>query len=679
MRLPPSAVIRIDCRRMAEVGNTLVCAAVMAALWTLIGAPIAARLAPRGAHWLFAPALGWSVYSAVALPLFSAIGWSRIGVLATAGVLAAAALAALWRWRSLAKGEPASPVLILAVVGAGALALAPMAAILPKVSAAGVALAEPIFDHSKIALVTEIMRSGVPAANPFFSELGAPERVSYYYLWHFSAAMMGLASGVSGWEADAALTWFTAFASLLTVIGLAVQISGRAWAALFAVAIAVTGSARAVVEHLFGVDAAYSVVGGVTGFGPWLSQVAWAPQHVASATSAVLACCVLMQMPGRRGATPVIVLALLAAASIESSVWVGLTFAVASVAIGVMRLWTLPAAERGPFLLGAAVAAALAIALAAPYVFDQITTIGARDGGPPITVGPLPVLGDAFPETLRRLLDLPAFWLVYLPLELPASYPAGIVMLCLVVAAAWSRRRTDETALGLAVLAVTSLLVTWLLVSNLGGNNDLSWRGALPAILLLIAFAAAGMARWTVTRARASVALALVAVVFGLPNGIAFIIGSWSAPPGASAAVFAKTPAMWEAVRRHTSPHERVANNPQFLADVTAWPVNISWALLADRRACYTGNNLAIPFAPVSAARRNSIEAQFDRVFAGNPNADDIREMATRLRCDVVVIVPQDGAWSRDPFASSGIFVLAEERPDAWRIYRKATALPQGR
>jgi hypothetical protein len=37
--------------------------------------------------------------------------------------------------------------------------------------------------------------------------------VAYYYLWHFSAAVVAVLTGVSGWEADAALTWFTAFAS----------------------------------------------------------------------------------------------------------------------------------------------------------------------------------------------------------------------------------------------------------------------------------------------------------------------------------------------------------------------------------------------------------------------------------------------------------------------------------
>jgi hypothetical protein len=138
--------------------------------------------------------------------------------------------------------------------------------------------------------------------------------------------------------------------------------------------------------------------------------------------------------------------------------------------------------------------------------------------------------------------------------------------------------------------------------------------------------------------------------------------------------LFAATPEMWAAVRRHTAASERVANNPMFLSNMTPWPVNISWALLADRRSCYAGNELAIPFAPISAARRAEIETQFVRLFAGEPAPGDIRQLAERYRCDVAVVTAQDGAWMRDPFASTESYRLVEDRPGAWRIYRRAAA-----
>jgi hypothetical protein len=657
---------------MAEVGNTLFCAAIATALWTLIGSAIAARIAPNGLRWCLAPGLGWAVHNAVALPLFYAIGLTRSAVIATVLLLVAVALAILWRHRATAVSQQPSSVLLVAILGVAALAFAPMAAILPKGGADGVMLAAPIFEHSKVALIDEIMRSGVPAANPFFSEIGAPERVSYYYLWHFSAAMMALATGVSGWEADAALTWFTAFASLLVVVGFAAWIGGRASAGLFVVAIAVAESARIVVEWLFGQGPTQSAVLWATGYGGWLTQVSWAPQHVAGAMSVVLACYVLLQLQRRRDPWLIVLVALLVAAGFESSVWAGLAFAVAAVAIGLKVLWLLPRRQRLPFAAGAAIAALLAIVFVAPFSYDQITTIAVRDGGSPIWVGHLPVLGDAVPDTVRRLLDVPAYWLIYLPLELPASYPAGLAMLLTLVFARRMDLERGQVVTGFGLLIASSLIVSWLLVGDLGGNNDLSWRSALPAALLLMAFAAAGLAQWTATGARIPATLALLGILVGLPNGVSFIVENISGAPSASAQAFARTPAMWDAVRRHSSSDARVANNPLFVGDVTAWPVNISWALLADRRSCYAGYNLGIPFAPVSAARRTEIDALFARVFEGDAKDGDLQQLAERHRCDVIVVAAQDGAWLRDPFAASGIYELVEERSGAWRIYRKA-------
>ncbi len=95
----------------------------------------------------------------------------------------------------------------------------------------------------------------------------------------------------------------------------------------------------------------------------------------------------------------------------------------------------------------------------------------------------------------------------------------------------------------------------------------------------------------------------------------------------------------------------------------------MSWALLADRSSCFAGRELALAFAPLPADRREAINAQFVRVFAGEGTADDVDDMAKKFGCDVVVVVAQDGAWSNDPFASSPDYRLAEYREGQWRIY----------
>jgi hypothetical protein len=142
----------------------------------------------------------------------------------------------------------------------------------------------------------------------------------------------------------------------------------------------------------------------------------------------------------------------------------------------------------------------------------------------------------------------------------------------------------------------------------------------------------------------------------------------------ASAGAFAQSPALWSAVRRYTDAETRIANNPAYLQDVTPWPVNISWALLADRRSCFAGNELAIAFAALPAPQRMEISSLFLRVFDGTGSADDIARLYRDYGCRAAVVTPQDGAWSHDPFAASSLFRLAETAESKWRIYVAANA-----
>jgi hypothetical protein len=140
--------------------------------------------------------------------------------------------------------------------------------------------------------------------------------------------------------------------------------------------------------------------------------------------------------------------------------------------------------------------------------------------------------------------------------------------------------------------------------------------------------------------------------------------------------VFVETPGMWAAVRRHTTAEERVANNPLFLRDVTPWPVNLSWALLSDRRSCFAGRELTLAFTSLPRKRREQINAQFEHVFRGDASPDDVQELAGRYDCRAVVVTREDGAWNRDPFATSPLYRLVESS-DRWRIYRVRTVPPK--
>jgi hypothetical protein len=171
-------------------------------------------------------------------------------------------------------------------------------------------------------------------------------------------------------------------------------------------------------------------------------------------------------------------------------------------------------------------------------------------------------------------------------------------------------------------------------------------------------------------------ALALGGLVLSLPDTARMLASNIEGTARPGEALFAQSPELWAAVRRYAPPNARVANNPLYLQDLTPWPVNISWALLADRSSCFAGREMALAFAPLSPEKREAINRQFIRVFAGEGAPADVSAevsaMAKDYGCDVIVVVPQDGAWSNDPFAASPDYHLAEAREDRWKIYVRA-------
>src|SRR4029453_12795448 len=108
-----------------------------------------------------------------------------------------------------------------------------------------------------------------------------------------------------------------------------------------------------------------------------------------------------------------------------------------------------------------------------------------RGVGWPIEVTPAAVLGPAVPGSVRRLLDLPGYWLIYLPGEFAPFYPAGLIAMYALFRAG---RGTPEARTLVAVLALVtaaSLGTGWLLKSVVGGNNELGWGGGWRGLPIL--------------------------------------------------------------------------------------------------------------------------------------------------------------------------------------------------
>lgn len=668
--------------------ESVLAACVAAVFWTATGVPIARLVLPREIALPAAPALGFALHSTAALPVFLLVGFSHgtVVAVAIAGLLIAG-LVAIGTRRTGCRPEEMSHhlqtpawALLALLLAAALLAVVPAAAVSPKLADGAVLLSPPIFDHAKVAIIDGITRLGLPPTNPFFGQDGEAGRLAYYYLWYVAAAELSAGLGVSGWAADIGLTWFSAFASLGATMGVAAWLSGRVLAAALVLPLAAAGSMRPALSVLFGADRVAGVFDWPSGFSGWMFQSAWVPQHLCGATAAVLAMLVLPRLVERRGSgrdvVGVAALALLIAANFALSTWIGavvLPPAMAGTALLLLR--GAAPADRLRLVVRLATAGLAATALAAPLIVDQLGAVGARGTAAPLVLRPFPVLNATLdmPETLRRALDLAAYWLIELPLEFPAIYPAGLAAIAVALLARDGRPVPRRTC-GLMALAAVGLTVPWLFASTLGDNNDLGLRAVLPAVLVLTAFAAAGLSTWLSRGPRLAAVAALAAVALALPDTVHLMRSDLAGRETASSRALAGTAEMWAAVRRHAGPAERVANNPLLLADLTPWPVNLSWALLANRSSCFPGRELALAYAPLSPVRRDAVDAQVIRVFAGAGTAADVAELAEAYGCRVAVVAVQDGAWNNDPFAASDLYRLVEEQQGRWRIYRRTSA-----
>ncbi|MDB5314962.1 MAG: hypothetical protein JWO24_806 [Rhodospirillales bacterium] len=645
---------------MASSLSVAFCALAGLLLWGGLGWLLARRLRLPGGC---APALGWAAQNAAALALAQLFGlslWTMMG---------AAALVALLAWPR--RGEAGAGLPAWAYAAAAVLALSPAFAILPKFSEDGVALAAAIYDHSKIALVAEFIRHGIPPINPVFAEPGTTPGVGYYYLWHFGAAQLGRLAGGSAWEADAAATWFTGFATLSLMAGIAFHFVRSRVAPLVVLLACATGSLRPILAWVFGEAARDHAIRTATGLGGWLVQASWSPHHLASGGCAVLAALLLARLAAQPSARVAVVLALVMAAGFGSSVWVGgVVMAFAGVAMGLVLLPVARPGWRDLYLLAGGAAALGAAALIAPMVAEMVAAGHARGGGPPVIIDHVRVLGEAVPESLRRILDAPAYWLVLLVVDFPVAVIGAVFAL-----RHWRRLSPrhpqgslDATAL--ALLALASLLCGWLLVSTAGENNDLGWRAVVPGLLVLTIAAGAAVASTWRSRPWLAGGVMALAILAAAPDGIDILGGNIRGVPSTQSRDFAEAPEMWAAVRRHAAPDERVINNPRLLRRVTPWEVNISWALLSDRRSCFGGLEIALAFVAMPPDRRHAIWEAMLRVFDGSGTAEDLTALATGYGCRVVLLAASDGAWSRDPFAADPRFRLVEAQDGRWRIYR---------
>ena len=376
--------------------GTLAAAFAVSAFFTTLGLPLAQVLAPTGVAPVgMAATLGWAAFSAVSLPILGVIGFGRLHVAMLAASGLAASLTVLARTgrgaRLLPSKLPLSTLPSWALPLASAAALLPMMAVLPKLSADGLALSPPIFDHVKIAIVDGIVRSGLPVRNPFLEGAGSP--LAYYYLWHFSAAEVASILGSGGWAADAAMTGVTAFSSLALAMAVAQAIGGRKLACAAVVLVSLAGTLRPLLDRVLGQPLSRAFVRGDAELGGWLNQAAWVPQHLASACCVVAAVLAMLRMAQGGGTLAIPLLGIVSAAGFESSTWVGgVTFAAAAPAAALVLIRPMPP-PRWRYAARLAASALVTVGFALPFMLGQFGAGGRPGGGHAYRSGALPGAG----------------------------------------------------------------------------------------------------------------------------------------------------------------------------------------------------------------------------------------------------------------------------------------------
>ena len=477
--------------------NSLWASTFAAVFLTLPGVWIAALLgfearAHRGPSvLLIAPFLGMCTYGPFSLLMTWLFGYSATILVFSWLLFQGLVVLGL---RHLARGDMqvetfcagTHRIIFILLVAAGLWALLPVSNIYPAVFDGGLYVNENIFDHMKIAIVNSIAREGIPAKDPFYAPLGQQIDLIYYYAWHFVGAQIRTITGVTGWQAEVAMQWFTSFAVMGMLAGMAIRVAKHASAGFILLLLALTGPP---------VESFISSVG--PRFAHWLGfpsshsfeviwiQLSWAPQHAVAGLCTVLALFLISHAYSRPQLrwTHAVVIGMVSAFAFSSSVWVGGVAVCIAFPVLVLALWRTGLPLR---LIGTPLAAsvAFAIVLALPVLFAVMS-------GPEIGGDHFPLRFSVYRSTgyfalhgpFQYLGHIVLYWIEFIPWYLGVVFVLGVLAL-----AAYRSDKIELRAFkGLSVAAVFIYFIMAQFIKSSIANNDFGWRVVnVPYDLLLI-------------------------------------------------------------------------------------------------------------------------------------------------------------------------------------------------
>lgn len=691
-----------------EFLNRTLLASVFALLWFGLPGIATMRLLGLTDHTFrlqngfIAPALGLTIFGSYSFLIASIIGFNLPTLISSW----LSALIILYFWRIY---RPASnkftgslpPLHSLGLLGAAILwALLPTLLIYPFVHQEALFVSDKIFDHAKVAIVDAIVREGLPPLNPYYAPDGERILLLYYYLWHFLAAQLKLLLNISGWQAEVVMTGFTAFATLSFLIALANFCSQkRIIAAWLVILLAFLGTPVDLLLTALGHEwqhwIGYPLVNGAPTHTLellWI-QAAWVPQHLLSALAVVVLIFLISQvlLHAQIQTSHAIVAGFIASTAFGSSTWVGgiaLSIALPALILAALSLH-LPRQHYIAAVYSALLAIGIAGIVSIPLFISQMSGPAAPDSQLPFGLSVYPSTNlfakdTTFGYTMHVLL----FWLQFLPLNLGIAYLAGMFTLIF-------RKNTQREVrpfYALSFGAVLGFLLIVLFVKSTFWNNTFAWRAVLVPVMLLMVWAAVGIAdfvdkatvqknTWRLQRILHAgqpviFALMIIWITIGLlATGRLYHLPNTHVSDTELAVHqgFLKQHAAWKKVREFVKPDELVQVNPDGYLTLTPWAATLPYALFADRSIAYANVEYATVFAYRYDPKQNQAAYELMKnIFSATPHLEAVRKLRDVFKVKAILVDKFDPVWSSDVIEKTGIYQIVHRDADI-RIYLSHT------
>ncbi|MGD9170894.1 MAG: hypothetical protein PVI97_12645 [Candidatus Thiodiazotropha sp.] len=666
-------------------------------LWVARLLQFSTRITVNVSALFLAPALGMSTYGPVSLLITWSVGFSVLTVIGSWIIFQLICVLVY-----INKAKSGSPVPFFEIPQSACLGLLsiaicwsslPVLDIIPLVHGEGIFVNINIFDHLKIAIVDSIVREGFPVLNPFYAPGGEKVPLIYYYGWHFLVAQVKLLSVATGWQAEVACSWFTVFAIVALLIGVAIRLSGKTRAGIFVLLLASTWVLYDGALYLLGQDLYRKL--GFSHVRPletlWI-QLSWAPQHAFSSMCTVMVIFLTSRiLAGTGGKWPsAVVIGLTASIGFSSSIWVGglaLLFALPVFLLSIISL-KLPLKRLG--LLGP---------LGVSFVVCVLCSIPALRS---VTSGPVvshesPLRFTLYSATslfenntiLERIGQIVLYWVQLLPLSLGVVFVLGILAVF-----AYAPRSVEHR--NLKVLSATSIITYLILVQFFQSaiiNNDFGWRVVVVPIMWLIIWASVALTeismgvvqkdlshRW---KSRALLVqygrLIMPLAYIGITMGVLVSMQKIHLPGPKYSKVkhdltlhedFFSFRHAWEEVRKYTEPGELVQVNPKTYArTVTPWDGPATQALFGDRPTSYAESNAVETFAHSYALPQKQLQQSVvEDLFSATPSADSIAYAYNDLKIQALLVDRRDQVWGSTALEESAMYYVVSKTPK-YKVY----------